>query len=129
MIWNFKDGGMKITDQGHKCERFLGSVIGTESCREQYIIKDKVKDCVKNLQLLSKKYAQDQRWSSSTKQHTIQYSEFTKALSSQLDPFWYFQRTVPYMSDLFEPLENTIRDHLIPALVGWEVLVMQKDKY
>jgi len=34
----FKDDGIKITDQG---ERLLGSVIGTESFREQYI-KNKV---------------------------------------------------------------------------------------
>ena len=32
-----------------------------------------------------------------------------------------FQRTVPDVSELFEPLENTIRDQLIPALVGREV--------
>jgi len=29
-----------------------------------------------------------------------------------------FQRTVPDASELFEPLENAIRDQLIPALVG-----------
>jgi len=28
---------------------------------------------------------------------------------------------VPDASELFEPLENTIRDQLIPALVGREV--------
>ena len=32
-----------------------------------------------------------------------------------------FQRTVPDASELFEPLENAIRDQLIPALVGREV--------
>ena len=35
-----------------------------------------------------------------------------------MDPF---QRTVPDASELYEPLENTIRDQLIPALVGQEV--------
>jgi len=44
----FKDDRIKITDQG---ERILGSVIGTESFREQYI-KNKVESCVKDLQSL-----------------------------------------------------------------------------
>jgi len=50
----FKDDGIKITDQG---ECLLGSVIGTESFREQYI-KNKVESWVQDLQSLSK-YAQD----------------------------------------------------------------------
>jgi len=33
----------------------------------------------------------------------------------------HFQRTVPDVSELFVPLENSIRDQLIPALVGREV--------
>jgi len=32
-----------------------------------------------------------------------------------------FQRTVADASELFEPLENAIRDQLIPALAGREV--------
>ena len=48
------------------------------------------------------------------KQHTA----FTKGLSSR---WTHFQRTVPDASELFEPLENAIRDELIPALVGREV--------
>ena len=49
-----KDGGIKITEQG---ERYLGSVIRTESFRKQYI-KNKVEEWGKDLQLLSN-YAQD----------------------------------------------------------------------
>jgi len=45
-----KNDGIKITDQG---ERLLGSLIGTESFREQYI-KNKVQGWVKDLQSLSK---------------------------------------------------------------------------
>ena len=41
----FEVDGIKITDQG---ERLLGSVIGTESFREQYI-KNKVESWVKDL--------------------------------------------------------------------------------
>ena len=73
-----------------------------------YII-NKVEDWVKDLQLLSK-YAQDDPQAA--------YVAFTKRLCSRCT---HFQRTVPDMSELFEPLENAIRDQLIPALVGREV--------
>jgi len=83
-------------------------VIGTESFSEQYI-KNKVEGWVKDLQSLSK-YAQDDPQTA--------YSAFTKGLSSR----WaHFQRTMPDASELFEPLENAIREQLIPALVGREV--------
>jgi len=79
-----------------------------QSFREQYI-KNKVKDWVKDLQLLSK-YAQDDPQAA--------YSVFIEGLSSR---WTHFQRKVPDMSELFEPLENAIRDQLIPTLVEQEV--------
>ena len=106
----FKGDGIKITDQG---ERLLGSVIGTESFREQYI-KNKVESWVKDLQSLSK-YAQHDPQTACT--------AFTKNVSSR---WTHFQRTVPNASELFEPLENAIRDQLIPALVGREVSDAQR---
>jgi len=109
----FKGDAIKITDQG---ERLLGSVIGTDSFREQYI-KNKVESWVKDLQSLTK-HAQDDPETA--------YSAFTKAVFSR---WTHFQRTVPDASELFEPLENVIRDRLIPALVGREDLVMPNDKY
>jgi len=66
----FKDDGIKITDQR---ERLLGSVIGTESFREQYI-KNKVESWVKDLQSHSK-YTQDDPQAA--------YSAFIKGLSSR----------------------------------------------
>ena len=95
----FKGDGIKITDQA---ERLLGSVIGTESFREQYI-KNKVESWVKDLQSFSK-YAQDDLQAA--------YSAITKVLSSR---WTHFQRTVPDASELFEPLENAIRDQLIDS--------------
>ena len=94
----FKGDGIKITDQG---ERLLGSVIGTESSREQY----------------TKNNAQDDPQAA--------YSAFTKGLSSR---WTHFQGTVPDASELFEPLENVIRDQLIPALVGREVSDAERQK-
>jgi len=90
----FKGDGIKITDKG---EHLLGSLIGTKSFREQYILS------------LSK-YAQDDP--------QAECAAFTKGLSSR---WTHFQRTVPDASELFEPLENAIRDQLIPGLIGREV--------
>ena len=64
----------------------------------------------KRLQSLSK-YAQDDP--------QVAYSAFTKGLSSR---WTHFQRTVPDAGELFELLENAIRDEL-------KKLVMPKDKY
>jgi len=61
---------------------------------------------MKDLQLLLK-YAQDDPKDA--------YSVFTKGLCSR---WTHFQKTVPHMSEVFEPLENAIRDQLILALVG-----------
>jgi len=72
-------------------------------------IENKVEVWVKDLELLSK-YAQDDPQAA--------YSAFTKGLCSR---WTHFQKTVLDMSELFEPLENAIRDHLIPALIRREV--------
>jgi len=61
---------------------------------------------VKDLQLLSN-YTQDDPQAA--------YSAFKKGFSSR---WTLFQRTVPDMIELCEPLENAIRDQLIPAHVG-----------
>ena len=89
----FRNQGIKITDHGEYC---LGSVMGTKSFKEQYT-KNKVEGWVKNLELLSK-YAQDDPQAA--------YSAFTKGLCSR---WTHFQRIVPDVNELFEPLENAIR--------------------
>ena len=48
----------------------------------------------------------------------IAYTAYCKAMQHR----WVFlQRTVPDISDFFQPLENAIRHRLIPALIGREV--------
>ncbi len=43
------------------------------------------------------------------------YSAYTKSISCR----WaYVQRTISDISHLFQPLEDAISQHLIPALVG-----------
>ena len=87
------DFGIKITDQG---ERLLGSVIGTDSFREQYI-KNKVEGWVKDLQSLSKQAQDDPQ---------AAYSAFTKSVSSR----WTLSKEqclmrVNYMNHLKTPSE------------------------
>jgi len=69
----FEGDGIKITDQG---ECLLGSVIGTESFREQYI-KNKVESSVKDLQSLSKHTQNDPQ---------AAYSAFHQRFILQMDP-------------------------------------------
>jgi len=53
------------------------------------------------------------------KQHIVLYPVFTKGLCSR---WTHFQRTVPDISELFKPLETIIRNQLIAALIGQEVI-------
>ena len=79
----FKGEGIKITtDQG---ERLLGSVIGTESFREQYI-KNKVESGVKDLQSLSK-HGQDDPQAAYIHQTCIFQMDIHQTCIFQMDPF------------------------------------------
>jgi len=90
----FKGDGIKITNQG---ERLLGSVIRTESFREQYI-KNKVESWVKDRQSLSK-YAQD-----TLKQHT-QHSPKAYLPDGPISKEQCMMR-VYYLNHLKTPSEN-----------------------
>jgi len=90
----FKDCGIKITDQG---ERLFGSVIRTESFREQYI-KNKVEIWVKDPQLLSS-------------MHKMTLEQHTQRSPKDYPPdskWTHFQKTVPDMSEIFERHQRTI---------------------
>jgi len=54
------------------------------------------------------------------------YSAFTKGMCSR---WTLFKGSVPDMSELFEPIENAIREQLIPALVGQEVSDAERHIY
>ena len=101
----FADTGIKITTDG---ERHLGAVIGSEAFREKYIT-EKIKNWVKDVEQLSE-IAKDEP--------QLAHSAFTKALSMR----WSFmQRTIPDISHHFTPLEEAIRENLIPAIIGRRV--------
>jgi len=97
----FEDDGIKITDQG---DRLLESVIGTESFREQYI-KNKVEGWVNDIQLL---FIMCTRWSSSS------ILSIHQRIIFQMDP--HKEECLMWVNYIFEPLENAIRDQLIPTL-------------
>ena len=89
-------------------ERHLGAVIGTSEMKEVYVNKKVSKwvDDVKQLSKIAKEEPQ------------IAHTAFTKALCMR----WCFiQRTISNVSHLFQPLEEAIREELIPALIGRKV--------
>ena len=101
----FADTGVTITKRG---ERHMGAVIGTINFKKEYV-NGKVEKWVKDIDELSK-IAKDEP------QYAL--SSFTKAISHR---WTYAQRTIPDIRNLFQPLENVIREKFIPSLVGRRV--------
>ena len=101
----FSNTGVNITCEG---ERHLGAVIGSDDFRTKYIQR-KVEGWVSDVVELSK-IAKEEPQNA--------YTAFTKGLCHR----WTFlQRTIDNVSKFFEPLEEAIRNKLIPALVGLNV--------
>ena len=98
----FADTGMNITTEG---KRHLGAVIGSRSYTEEYVacMVEKWSEEIKKLAHIAQ-----------TQPHAA-YSAYTQGLSSSWS---YLSRTIPDIADLLKPLEETIQQHLIPALTG-----------
>ena len=95
-------------------ERHLGAVIGSDEFRESYV-KTKVSKWIEGVEQLSIIGREEPQ---------AALSGYTKGLCHR----WTFlQRTVPGISDLFEPLEDVIAHKFIPAIVGREVSKLQRD--
>lgn len=104
----FGGEGIKITCEG---ERHLGAAIGSLEFREKYVM-EKVNGWIRDIKQLTS-YGKDDP--------QLAYVAYAKGLCHR----WkYVQRTIPEVGHLFEPLEDAIRDILIPAIVGREVSVM-----
>ena len=107
----FSGTGVKITTSG---ERHLGAVIGSPEFRSEYIC-NKVEKWVQDVIQLAE-IAEDEP--------QLAYSAYTKALSMR----WCFlQRTIPNCKEFFGPLEEAIRDKLIPAIVGRKVTDLERN--
>ena len=94
--------GIKITVEG---QRHVGASIGSDNFKREYVSKKVeywVTD-VENLAVIAKDEPQ------------AAFSAFNIALSRR----WSFiQRTISGISELFQPLEDVIREKFIPAIVG-----------
>lgn len=97
----FQDSGVIITKEG---QRHLGAVIGTEEFKKEYI-GEKVNEWAKEVEVLSDM--------ARTEPHAA-YSAYTHGLQHR----WSFvMRTIPGISPLLRPLENSIRNSFLPAMV------------
>ena len=106
----FAGEGVQITVDG---ERHIGAALGSADFKTQYVIK-KVDKWIQDVEELA----------------TIAEEEPQCALSafnSGLSQRWSFlQRTVAGISELFNPLEDAIRQRLIPALIGRQVSELER---
>ena len=89
-------------------ERHMGAWVGSQAHKQNYV-NEKVKKWVDDIEELAR-LAEDEP--------QAVYSCYTKAISHRWS---YVQRTIPGISQLFEPLENVIKEKLIPALVGRKI--------
>ena len=106
----FGDTGINIDING---ERHLGAVIGNQEFKENFV-KKKVDKWILDVEQLSS-IAKDEP--------QIALSAFTKALCMR----WCFvQRTISNVEHLFQPLEDTIREKLIPAIIGRNVSEIER---
>ena len=106
----FDQTGVKITTSG---ERHLGAVIGSPEFRDEYV-SNKVAKWIQDVEQLAK-IAEDEP--------QLAYSAYTKALSMR----WCFlQRTVPDTKTFFGPLEEAIREKLIPAIIGKNITDVER---
>ena len=98
----FAGTGVQITASG---ERHIGAALGSPEFKEK-CAKDKVLKWVTDVIRLSE-IAQEQPQAA--------LSAYNTGLSQR----WKFvQRTIRNISHLFDPLEDAIGQHLIPALIG-----------
>ena len=96
----FEGTGVNITISG---KRHLGAAIGTYEFKEEFI-SGLVTEWVQQIKTLADIARIDP--------HSA-YVAFTHGLCHR---YTYFMRTIPQISEMIQPLENAIRDHLIPAL-------------
>ena len=98
----FAGTGINVTTEG---KRHLGAAIGSRSYTVEYVA-DKVKKWSEEIRQLAT--------IAKTQPHAA-YCAYTHGLSSRWS---YLSRTIPDIAELLQPLEDTIHQHLIPALTG-----------
>ena len=98
----FRGSGVSITKEG---KRHLGAAIGNDAFKEEYV-REKVATWVEEVKRLT--------LIAESQPHAA-YAAFTHGLASK----WTFlARTIPDISNLFQPLEDVIRQRFLPVLTG-----------
>ena len=106
-----KDSGVEIITTG---TRHLGAAVGTDAFKQEYVKKkvDVWIQVVKTLSVIA------------TSEPHAAYAAYTHCLQS----YWTFLcRTMPGNAELFQPLEDVIRQVFIPALLRREVNDLERD--
>ncbi|MEL7196650.1 MAG: hypothetical protein AAFO96_29800, partial [Bacteroidota bacterium] len=98
----FSETNLMITTNGQK---HLGAVIGSKDYKTEYV-QAKVNDWIVELERLSE--------IAKSEPHAA-YTAFTFGMKHK---WTYTQRTIPDISEQLVPLENTIRNTFIPALIN-----------
>ena len=98
----FQDTNVQITCFG---QRHLGAAIGTRSFTEEYVSK-KVKSWCDEILTLS------------TIAKTHPHSAYGAFVHGILHKWNYVMRTIESVGSLFQPLEDVLHQHFIPALTG-----------
>ena len=106
----FKNTGVKISING---ERHMGAVIGSQEFKEIYVA-EKILKWIEDVEELSEIAKEEPQ---------AAYASYTKAICHR---WTYVQRTIPDIQHLFIPLENIIRDKLIPALIGRKISDLER---
>ena len=101
---------VQITTKG---ERHMGAVVGSEQFKKQYV-ENKVSKWVQDVQALAEVAGDEPQ---------AAYSCFTKAISHR---WTYVQRTIPNIAPLFQPLQNAIKNNLIPAILGRTITDLER---
>ena len=94
-------------------ERHIGAVIGSEEYKK-FFVAEKITNWVKDVMNLAE-IAKDEP--------QVALSAYNVGMSKR----WSFiQRTINGISHLFEPLEDAIKNNLIPSLIGREVSIIER---
>ena len=108
----FANNGVRITKEG---KRHLGAALGRETFFEEFVTA-KIQEWVQEVDQLSNIV--------SMQPHTA-YAATTHGLTNKWS---ILQKTIPNIRDLFQPLQNAIRHHLLPALTGRkEITDLERD--
>ena len=97
---------IQISTEG---ERHLGAVIGTDENKRNFI-KEKINKWKDEITLLAEIAA------------TYPQSAYAAYVSSYQHKLTYFLRTIPGISEEIKQVDEVVRHHLIPALVGGHII-------